>query len=196
MTAEWTRISDPERIRALAHPLRLELLDYLREVREATATECADRTGESVASCSFHLRMLAKYDYIEPAERRGREKPWRLTRRGTHDMRPSPEVPGSLAAVVELGSIWVLHETERVRRFLSNAYRESPEWIDSSTITISDFWATTEEMAQLSSDLQRITDRFRDRADDPAVRPVGARRARLFAVANPDPLPENSTDDD
>ncbi|MEK8225188.1 hypothetical protein NKG05_02180 [Oerskovia sp. M15] len=29
--------------------------------------------GESVASCSFHLRMLAKYRFVEPAERVGRE---------------------------------------------------------------------------------------------------------------------------
>ena len=59
-------------------PTRLELLDFLHEAGEATATECSRRLGESVASCSFHLRMLGKYGYIEPAERRGREKPWRV----------------------------------------------------------------------------------------------------------------------
>lgn len=196
MSTEWTKISEPERIRALAHPLRLELLDYLREVPEATATECAERTGESVASCSFHLRTLAKYGYIEPAERRGREKPWRLARRGTHDMRPSTEVPGSLAAVVDLGSVWVVREAERVRRFLIDAHRESAEWIDSSTITISDFWATADELAELSADLHKITDRFRGRSQDPTLRPPHARRARLFAVANPDPLPEKGSDND
>ena len=72
------RITDPQRIRALTHPLRLELMDVLAEEGAATATRCAELTGESVASCSFHLRMLAKYGYIEPAERTGREKPWRL----------------------------------------------------------------------------------------------------------------------
>src|SRR5690606_35097379 len=94
-----TTISDPARIRALAHPTRLKLLEILGGVEDATATECAPLVGESVASCSFHLRMLAKYGYVEPAERRGREKPWRLVTR-RRDLRPDPEVDGSLPAVV------------------------------------------------------------------------------------------------
>lgn len=181
------RIADPEHIRALAHPLRLDLLDYLGGVAEATATECAAETGESVASCSFHLRMLAKYGYIEPAERRGREKPWRLVR-GTRDMRPSSEVPGSLAAVVELATIGLLRETERIRRFLAQADREETEWVDAATITISDFWATKEELTEMSKGLQSMMERFRSRSDDPSLRPQGARRARLFATINPDPI--------
>src|SRR5690606_31380155 len=84
-------ISDPGRIRALAHPLRLELLDHLRDVGEATATECAAQVGESVASCSFHLRMLAKYGFLERAERRGKEKPWRVVGEGSSlQSRPDP----------------------------------------------------------------------------------------------------------
>src|SRR6478609_1084108 len=69
------RITDPERIRALAHPVRIALLAHLSDVGEATATQCAEAVGESPANCSFHLRMLEKYGYIERAERRGREKP-------------------------------------------------------------------------------------------------------------------------
>ena len=142
MSHPITRITDPERIRALAHPLRLELLDYLASVEEATATQCAEVTGESVASCSFHLRMRAKYGYIEPGERRGREKPWRAKRGGLKDMRPSPDVPGSLAAVTELGSMWVQREAERIQVFLENTHREDAGWVDASTIAIADFWAT------------------------------------------------------
>ena len=92
-----THISDPARIRALAHPLRLELLDHLRDAGEATATECAAQVGESVASCSFHLRMLAKYGFLERAERRGKEKPWRIAREAANlNSRPDPDVPSLL----------------------------------------------------------------------------------------------------
>ena len=90
------RITDPQRIRALSHPLRLELIDVLGE-GPATATQCADLTGQSVASCSFHLRMLAKYGYIEPADRRGRERPWQLTSPG-QEIRPDDDDPASLRA--------------------------------------------------------------------------------------------------
>ena len=73
---------DPKALRALAHPLRWKLIDVLGSENGATATRCALATlGESVASCSYHLGMLAKYGYIEEVpDRPGREKPWRLTR--------------------------------------------------------------------------------------------------------------------
>ncbi len=184
-------ISEPERIRALAHPLRLELIDFLNGVTEATATECAEQTGESVASCSFHLRMLAKYGYIEPGERRGREKPWRMVR-GMRDMRPSKDIPGSLGAVVELGTFAILRETERIRRFLSHSDREQPEWIDASTICLADFWVTHEEMEELSRRLQTLVSEFESRNADPGLRPEGARRSRMLGVINPDPIPDRS----
>ncbi|MFP3422024.1 winged helix-turn-helix domain-containing protein, partial [Bacillus sp. SIMBA_161] len=74
---EKKTFSRSEQIKALTHPLRLRLMDLLRSGRELTATEAAELTGESVASCSFHLRQLAKFGVVEQAERRGREKPWK-----------------------------------------------------------------------------------------------------------------------
>jgi DNA-binding transcriptional ArsR family regulator len=190
---DYRSITEPERIRALAHPTRLELLDYLQEAGEATATECAHHIGESVASCSFHLRMLGKYGYIEPAERRGREKPWRVAH-GTRDIRPAPEVSGSLSAVAELAALVVLHEGERFRRFLSQAHDEADEWIQASTVASADFWVTPEELAELSRRIHHLADEYLVRNTDPAQRPAGARRARLFAALNPDPVdPEETT---
>ena len=186
-TQEYASISDPERIRALAHPTRLVLLDYLQEKGTATATECAAHSGESVASCSFHLRMLGKYRYIEPAERRGREKPWRVAH-GVRDIRPSGEVAGSLSAVTELASLVVLHQSERLHRFLANAQREDDEWIQATTIATSEVWLTVGEMAELSRELQHITDRYLDRNTDPSRRPSSARRSTVFATVNVDPL--------
>lgn len=171
----------------MAHPVRLDLMDHLNEVGEATATECAAHTGESVANCSFHLRLLEKYGFIERGEQRGREKPWRPVSRGW-DMRPDPEVPGSLHAVTEIAGLHLLRETERYREFLRQAHREDDVWIQATTLTTGEFWATVEEMAELSRDLQQITQRFAGRSDDPSLRPPGARRGRLVAAVNPEPL--------
>ena len=66
-------------LRALAHPLRWKLIDVLGSEDAATATRCAEVLGESVASCAYHLGILAKYGYIEPVpDHAGREKPWRM----------------------------------------------------------------------------------------------------------------------
>jgi DNA-binding transcriptional ArsR family regulator len=71
------RLTDPRALRALTHPVRLALLELLIE-GPLTATEAAERLGESPANCSFHLRTLAKYGYVEEAEGgRGRQRPWR-----------------------------------------------------------------------------------------------------------------------
>lgn len=184
------RITDPERIRALAHPTRLELLDHLRDVGEATATECAAAVGESVASCSFHLRMLEKYGFIERAERRGREKPWRIPATGHGiDARPDADVPGSMHAVQELATLTVTREADRIGRYLAQAADEPEEWVEATTITTSAFWATAEELAELSAEVRRLTERFAGRGTDPSARPDGARLSRLFSTLNPDPVP-------
>jgi DNA-binding transcriptional ArsR family regulator len=67
-------------MRALAHPTRLALLDHLHAVGRATATECAEFVSESPSSCSYHLRALAKWGFVEEADGgAGRERPWRAT---------------------------------------------------------------------------------------------------------------------
>jgi len=178
-------ITDPERIRALAHPVRLELLEHLGDVEEATATESASAVGESVASCSFHLRMLAKYGYIEPAPRRGREKPWRLAERG-HDLRPSPEVSGSLRAVAELASLTVTREADRLQRFYAGADAEPDEWIQATTLTSGSTWLTAAEAARVSRALQEALAEFPARTADPASRPARSRRFRVLGSLAPE----------
>lgn len=182
--APLARVSDPQRIRALTHPLRLQLMDVLRD-GPATATECAGVTGESVASCSFHLRMLGKYGWVQPDERRGREKPWRLTTRG-HDIRPDDRDPASLRAVRATAALYLEHEAELAREWLDAATDEPAEWTQASTLCGLDFWATADEVAELSRTVQALADRFEARQDDPSLRPPGARPVRLFAVVHAD----------
>lgn len=181
----YESITDPERIRALAHPLRLELLDLLGDVDEATATECAEHTGESVASCSFHLRMLAKYGFIEPATRRGREKPWRLAVRG-QNLQPSSDAPGSLAAVGAVGEMLLLRETERISRFFRRAHEEDEAWVLASTLTRATHWLTLEELQELAAEIQEIARRFSDRITDRSIRPAGARKVQMLAALHPE----------
>ncbi|MCB7136395.1 ArsR/SmtB family transcription factor [Cellulosimicrobium marinum] len=178
--------SDPERLRALAHPLRLRLLSFLDDEGEATATRCAEATGESVASCSFHLRTLARYGFVEPAERRGREKPWRAVGQGRRTAF-DPDVPGSLPAAGAVASVLLDQEVARVREWLARAAGDEPGWLLASTLTTAAFWATRDELDALAREVEALTDRFVGRWDDPALRPPGARPARLLGVVNADP---------
>src|ERR1700750_867185 len=75
-----TRLTDPRALRAMAHPIRLSLIGVLRREGPLTATQAGELIGERPASCSFHLRQLAKYGLVEEAGGgKGRERPWRAT---------------------------------------------------------------------------------------------------------------------
>src|SRR5690242_12974406 len=75
-------LDDVRAIRALAHPLRLRLLDLLRFEGPSTATKLAALVGESSGATSYHLRMLAQYGYVEEADATdNRERWWRYRQR-------------------------------------------------------------------------------------------------------------------
>src|SRR5215467_3284043 len=95
MSFEMPReLTDPKAMRALAHPVRLALLEALTDAGTLTATEAGERVGESPANASFHLRQLAKYGFVEEAEGgTGRRRPWRLKQLGLwiEDVHEDPE---------------------------------------------------------------------------------------------------------
>jgi len=65
-------------MRALAHPMRVALLEALSREGSLTATQAGDLLGESPANCSFHLRTLAEHGFVEEAPGgSGRQRPWR-----------------------------------------------------------------------------------------------------------------------
>jgi predicted ArsR family transcriptional regulator len=73
-------ITAPQEIKALTHPLRLDLLELLAVSGPATAARCGRALGVPQANCSFHLRQLAKYGFVVdagPGEDR-RERIWQL----------------------------------------------------------------------------------------------------------------------
>jgi DNA-binding transcriptional ArsR family regulator len=74
------RMTDPKMMRALAHPARIAIWTHIAMRGPATATECAAVAGLSPSACSYHLRSLARYGFVEEdraAAADGRERPWR-----------------------------------------------------------------------------------------------------------------------
>jgi DNA-binding transcriptional ArsR family regulator len=83
-TAEAQRplvtITDPRAIRALAHKVRLEVIDELFGSEQTyTATELANSFGLTPSAMSYHLRALEKWGYLVRAASVGdaRERHWR-----------------------------------------------------------------------------------------------------------------------
>ena len=173
-------VSDPKALRALAHPLRWKLLDFVGVQGKATATACADALGESVASCSYHLNILAKYGFVEPAPAgRGRDKPWRLASSRQELSGEGLDLQGELAAEAAI-EVFLDHELDRLKARLRVAAREPKRWRRATGLTGVTTFLTVDELREVTEQLQELSQRHADRLADPSTRPPDAREVRIF----------------
>jgi hypothetical protein len=183
VVAEEGKTSSTEvvRLRALAHPLRWKLIDVLEAEGTVTATRCAQVTGESVASCSYHLSVLAKYGYIHPAPSESRERPWQLTNR--EQVLSTPEADAEVAAATrEAIDAFLEHQFEQIRRSRRTIDLEPKQWRKAGMAGAATMWVTTEELLAMKKDLAALLHRYDDR-QDPGARPEGVRLTRLFVAS-------------
>ncbi|MFF5784361.1 winged helix-turn-helix domain-containing protein [Streptomyces sp. NPDC012693] len=177
------RLTDPRALRAYAHPLRMSLVGLLRSNGPFTATQAAELTGESVASCSYHLRILAKYGLVEEAPGgRGREKPWRATARYTEWPEYSEDATVAEAADA-LGAAVAERYFERVTRAMENRHRLPREWREAEEFGDSLLHLTPEELAGLGERIDELLQPYEARTSDPSLRPEGARPVTVLRIA-------------
>jgi len=179
------KLTDPRALRALAHPLRMNLLGLLRREGALTATQCGERVGESPASCSFHLRQLARYGLVEEAGGgKGRNRPWRATAWSTSW--PSYSEDPDVAAGADLLSRTAASGyLERFLGWLERRRSEPPEWQEAATMGDVSLYLTAEELGEFERELDALTDRYTARSRNPSLRPPGARRVFFARLAFP-----------
>src|SRR2546425_10594901 len=116
----YLELTDPKVMRALAHPARTAILNLLQEQGSATATECAEAVGESPSACSYHLRQLAAYGFVEqvPSED-GRERRWRAAIKGYGVPKDAQDRPEVLAALRPLTRRWFEDNQQVIAEFLA-----------------------------------------------------------------------------
>ena len=121
-------VTDPKAMRALAHPVRIALLEALTINGQLTATEAGEIVGESPANTSFHLRQLAKYGFVEEAEGgTGRRRPWKRKHLGMSFSEVHAD-PDTAAAARELSRVWSHRYLERAEKGLEENRSQSAEW--------------------------------------------------------------------
>ena len=178
-------LTDPLTMRALAHPVRLSLLEALTIHGQLTATQAGELVGESPANASFHLRQLAKYGFVEEAEGgSGRRRPWRAVSIGTqfsdvHEDTETALAAGALARVIGERLL------ERARVGLEQGRLLPDEW--RAVLGTSDMtrYVTPEEMRAIGDEVLEVLWRYRDRVADPSKRPEGSRPIQAAVLAYP-----------
>jgi Helix-turn-helix domain len=180
------RLSDPRALRAYAHPTRMTLVALLRRDGPQTATQAAKAIGESVASCSFHLRQMAKYGLVEHAEGgRGREKPWRATAMLTDWDPAGSRDPVAAGAAQALQLALAEQYFELTARWLRAMPGETAEWQEAAQFGDTLVPLTAPELRELGERIHDLVRPYLERLEDPSRRPARSRPVALLHLAFP-----------
>jgi len=181
-------ISDPRSIRALAHPMRLALLDALRREGPLTATRAAELLDESPGNMSWHLQTLAKYGFVEEAGGgRGRSRPWRAVGL-VYNFETTLSGPEEAAAGDALEATVQERNYSRLREWWSQRRDYPATWrraaFSSSAVT----YLTAQEMKRLGEEINGLLLPYRARNRDKAARPDAALPVQVIAYGHPLPV--------
>jgi len=172
-------------MRAMAHPVRLALMEALTHAGPLTATEAAERVGESPSNCSFHLRQLAKYGFVEEAEGgSGRRRPWRVVTTGMRFTDVQDDTETALAAGT-LERVLVERLLTRARAGLEQRKLLPREWREVTGSMDMTLYVTPDELRELDEQILELLWRYRDRIADPSKRPAGSRTIQYAGFAYP-----------
>jgi predicted transcriptional regulator len=178
------RLTDPRALRAVAHPVRLAILEVLHAEGTATPTECAQEVGESPQACSYHLRALAKYGLVRRASTHdGRETRWELAATGIRFSLATSKAPEYEAAAQALAARLVERDDAVVADYLAREGELDADWREAAIFATHIIHVTADELRMLQRELEELLEPYRrSRA---AERPENARRVHVVTRAVP-----------
>ena len=184
--AELQPLSDPRVLRAIAHPVRMRILEELSASGPVRAADVARDLGIPANQASFHLRQLAKYGLIEDAPEEARDKRdrvWRATSAAgfTINLGLLEDEPGGRASfeVFRRSKLAFLHEV--VDRTFATDRAEGSGVFATSDHALK---LTDEEAHQLREEVDAVVESWadRNRGRDP-----GRRTYHVVQIVQPYP---------
>ena len=179
-------ISDPRALRALAHPARLAILQHLVLDGPATATACAEVTGLSPSACSYHLRALSRYGFVDEDPAGGedrRHRPWRA-RYVSITVGSDANRPEAVRAASRLLVESVQAQFDKVQAdYLDHEADYPPDWQQAAGASQDVLHVTPAELEEIRASIHGILARNRrlKRQDQPP----GARRVQVMVSFTP-----------
>ena len=169
-------LDDPRSMRALAHPLRLELESIVGRSGKITTADAARELGISHGLASHHLHQLAKYGFVEQVGGAdNRERPWRLVATSiSHE--GLDEKPGGAAAVAVYEQVAAERALEGFLDWQERRASWPAGWRAHSGLGRSTVYLTQDELAGLVEAMDRLLAEYIEERplDDLESRPAGS----------------------
>ena len=195
--AQGAGSTDPRTLRAVAHPVRLDLLYLLRREGPLTASRCAELLGLTPKVCSYHLNLLGKYGLTEETgEGKGRARPWRLRPTGLSYVHRPGEGRAAASAADEFARTMLARDAQQVEAFIERRHALPSAWRNVATMSSNPLRLTPEQLSALGTELFEVLARYSALSEAPAA---GAHPVHLAMYAVPvdlaelpeSPLPES-----
>jgi DNA-binding transcriptional ArsR family regulator len=182
-------ISDPQALRALAHPTRLAILERLQRYGPSTATQLSPHVGATPSVVSWHLRHLAKFGFVTDWEGAGsrRERGWQAVSRGYRFV-ARPGDTEALEAARQLDRERISRAVDAAMGWLEQDEPRLPdEWRAESGLANTRLRLTLDELKQVETAIEAVLTPFvRRREED---HPADARGVRLLRFVLPEGEP-------
>jgi DNA-binding transcriptional ArsR family regulator len=171
---EPRRLTDPDVLKGLTHPLRRRLYRLLVELGPATVTRLIEHVDADPGQVSYHLRELAKRGFIAEAPelaRDRRERWWRAVPGSVSWSTRDFSDPAGQAVADTVQRLMVAEEYERLRAYQAVRETWGEEWVDAATASNSTMRLTASELAEMCAELNAVLARWSDVGrGDPDVR--------------------------
>lgn len=180
---------DSDKLRALAHPLRLRLLAALRLRGPATATGLARQLDSNSGQTSYHLRKLAEAGLIEddPVHSTARDRYWRAAHEGTSwssvEFMDDPE--DQAADTLLVGQVTRAHG-RWLDEWVASRSGWTEDWLDAADLSDFALHLTPQSLRELAREVHETIDRYRQRGELDAE---DAERVTILFHAFPHPDP-------
>jgi hypothetical protein len=186
-------ITDARTLRAVAHPVRIAIIEEMLLGGAMTATQIGEQIGESPTTCSFHLRQLAKYGFVEEAGGgRGRARPWRLTAVGMSYGSGTKDPEFDIAATA-LTRLVRERQLARYQNWLATRSSHPARWQEVGQDSQYLLYLTADELEELSGQVNDLLlPRMLDRLTNPASRPAGCAPVEMLVLAYPITMPPDT----
>lgn len=179
-------ISDPQALRALAHPTRLAILERLQRYGPSTASRLSPLVGATPSVVSWHLRHLASFGFIKDWDGAGtkRERGWQAVSRGYRFV-PREGDMEALEAARQLEVERIASAAEIPMRWLEHDEPRLPvPWREIAGLANTRVRLTREEIDVIEDGIEELLAPFVNRKEEDA--PDGARGVRLLRYLLPE----------